>query len=107
MWGLLTAAVVGIFSSIFNIGSSASMIHTDNAPSPKYREEYQYSHFDEGFQTNDESGTIKTARDTSDSSQEPFSVRGVYIPSMPDISARGAQENANDGHDSVTVLSGS
>lgn len=107
MWGLLVAACVGIFSSMFNISAPSSMARYEKGEAPAYRQEYDHSYFEDGFQTNDESGTTKTARDTSDSSQEPFSVRGVYIPSMPDISARGAQENANDGHDSVTVLSGS
>lgn len=102
MWALLVAAVTGIFSSMFNIGTSSSMERYDTAP---VRQEYQYSHFDEGFQTNNESGTTDTVRDASDSSREPSTVRGVYIPSVPDISR--THENANDGHDSVTVLSGS
>ena len=104
MWGLLVAACVGIFSSMFNIGTSASMTRYDDAP--KYREEYQYSHFDDGFQTNDESGTTQTAGNDLQSFSDERKVSGVYIPSMPDISARRTQENANDGHDSVTVLSG-
>ena len=103
MLGLLTAAVIGIFSSMFNIGASASMARYDDAP--KYREEYQYSHFDSGFQTNEESGTTKTAENDLQSSPELRTVSGVYIPSMPDISSARSSENEKDGYDSVTVLS--
>ena len=103
MLGLLTAAVIGIFSSMFNIGASASMTRYDDAP--KYREEYQYSHFDNGFQTNDESGTIKTAGNDLQSLSDERKVSGVYIPSMPDISSARSSENEKDGYDSVTVLS--
>lgn len=104
MWGLLVAACVGIFSSMFNIGTSASMTRYDDAP--KYREEYQYSHFDNGFQTNDESGTTKTSGNDLQSLPDERKVSGVYIPPKIDISSVRSSENVKDGHDSVTVLSG-
>ena len=106
MWGLLVAACVGIFSSMFNIGASASMARYDKGEAPVYRQEYSSSYFDDGFQRNDESGTIRTAGNDLQSHSEPFSVSGVYIPPKTDISSPRSSENVKDGHDSLTVLSG-
>lgn len=105
MLGLLVAACIGIFSSMFNISAPASMARYDKGEAP-YRQEYSSSYFDDGFQTNDESGTIRTAGNDLQSPSEPFSVAGVYIPPKTDISAARSSENVKDGHDSLTVLSG-
>lgn len=105
MWGLLVAACVGIFSSMFNIGAPASMSRYDKDEAP-YRQEYSSSYFDDGFQRNDESGTNETAGNDLQSHSEPFSVAGVYIPPKTDISAARDPENGKNGYDSLTVLSG-
>ncbi len=106
MLGLLTAAIVGIFSSMFNISAPASMARYDKGEAPAYRQEYSSSYFDDGFQRNDESGTIRTAGNDLQSLPDERKVSGVYIPPKTDISSARSSENAKDGHDSVTVLSG-
>lgn len=105
MWGLLIAACVGIFSSMFNVGPSAGMSRYDKDEAPVYRQEYSSSYFDEGFQKNQESGNNNTLGITSESSSETFSVAGVYIPPKTDISAARSSENEKST-DALTVLSG-
>ena len=106
MWSLIIAACVGIFSSMFNISAPASMARYDNDEAPAYRQEYNNSYFESGFQRNDESTTSDIVGNTSESSPETFSVAGVYIPPKTDISSATAPENGKNGYDSLTVLSG-
>ena len=105
MWGLLVAACVGIFSSMFNISAPASMSRYDKDEAP-YRQEYSSSYFDQGFQANTTSSTSDIVGNTSERSVEPFSVAGVYIPPKTDVSSVTASENGKNSYDSLTVLSG-
>ena len=100
MWGLIVAAFLGVFGSMFNTGPSAGMARYD------YREEYDHSYFEDGFQKNQESGNNNTLGITSESSSDERKVSGVYIPPKEDLTTATAPENVKDGHDSLTVLSG-
>ena len=106
MWGLLVAAFVGVFSSMFNLSPSAGMSRYDVSEVPTYRQEYDKSYFDEGFQTNQESGNNKTVGNSLQSSVEPQKVQGVYIYPREDSSSARSSENDKNDTSGMTVLSG-
>lgn len=108
MWGLLIAACVGIFSSMFNINPSAGMSRYDE--SPVYRQEYDHSYFEDGFQANNEPSTKetlgeKTSEITSRSSEtDEKTFSGINIP--VDVSKPSETRKNENSTDALTVLSG-
>jgi len=109
MWGLLVAACVGIFSSMFNISAPASMARYDKDEAPAYRQEYNNSYFESGFQANDESGTQSIIGKSSETALTAPQTNGnsqSYINLPVDVSKpEKAPLNEKEG-DSFTVLSG-
>jgi len=105
MWGLIVAAFVGVFSSMFSLNPSAGMSRYDVTEAPTYRQEYSSSYFDAGFQRNNESTTSEIVGNSLQSSVEPRKVQGVYIYPREDLTTVTGSENIKEG-DSLTVLSG-
>ncbi len=105
MWGLIVAAFFGVFGSMFNIGPSAGMSRYDTAEAPTYRQEYNNSYFEDGFQANNESTTSDIVGNGSQELTDERKVSGVYIPPKEDLTTATAPGNVKEG-DSLTVLSG-
>ena len=104
MWGLLVAAVIGIFGSFGSVfGGSvdeyAGMTQFDTAP-------YTSSYFDDGFQTN---ATSAAATPSQEPEKAVSAVENVTDDNLPlvDVSRPSAApkttDKAEDG-DAVTVL---
>ena len=108
MWGLLIAACMGIFGGLFGIGSpldvaSRGMVHNEN-----YRTEYDESYFSQGFQRNDESGTLSTVgQENTTSEEKPAAAVDPAPRSSVDVSLSSPTEiKGAGGNDGFTVLSG-
>ncbi len=111
IWALLIAAATGIFGGLFGIGPSASMSRYDKDEAPAYRQEYDHSYFEDGFQANDTSAgapnnprDIKTDEPTDDTAArivEPED-RRILTDVSKDLETQQNKENA----DALTVLSG-
>ena len=82
------------------------MARYDKDEAPAYRQEYNNSYFDSGFQANSESTTSEIVGNTSQRLSDERKIAGVYIPSKTDISSARDSENGKNGYDSLTVLSG-
>ena len=110
IWALLVAAVTGIFGGLFGIGTNASMARYDDKEAP-YRQEYDRSYFEDGFQINETSAgapnnprDIKTDEPTADTAAriiEPEDRRPLTDVSM-DLETQQNKESA----DALTVLAG-
>lgn len=114
IWALLIAAATGIFSGLFGIGPSASMSRYDKDEAPAYRQEYDHSYFEDGFQANDTSaGAPINPRDirideptepTNDTRIELEDQRTLTDVSMDSETLQNKQNKENA--DALTVLSG-
>lgn len=113
IWALLIAAATGIFSNFFGIGTSASMARYDKDEAP-YRQEYDHSYFEDGYQINDTSaGAPNNPRDirideptepTNDARIELEDRRILTDVSMDSETLQNKQNKENA--DALTVLSG-
>ena len=103
IWALLVAAVRGIFGGLFGIGTNASMARYDKDEAP-YRQEYDQSYFENGFQANDESGTQSIIGQTED--RPARTISGHIVRAPEDITLQNERtENAAETS-AFTVLSG-
>lgn len=110
IWALLIAAATGIFSGLFGIGPSASMARYDNDEAP-YRQEYDRSYFEDGFQTNETSAgapfnprDIKIDEPTADTNAQQIELEDRRI--LTDVSKDLETQQNKDSADALTVLSG-
>ena len=104
IWALLVAAVSGIFSNFFGIGANASMARYDKDEAPVYRQEYNNSYFEDGFQANDESATRQTIGQT----EEPTArtIPGHIVRAAEDITLQDERTEHAAETSAFTVLSG-
>ncbi len=105
MWGLIVAACIGVFGSMFGLGSPLEI--AAQGMSREYREEYSSSYFESGFQKNQESGTLDVIGQTKE--KENTSQERVFIPKMSqkvDISRDEVITTEQAETDAMTVLSG-
>lgn len=116
IWALLIAAATGIFSGLFGIGPSASMSRYDKDEAPAYRQEYDHSYFEDGFQANDTSaGTPNNPRDiridepteTTDETNARIELEDRRILTDVSMDSETLQNKQNkENADALTVLSG-
>lgn len=115
IWALLIAAATGIFSNFFGIGTSASMARYDKDEAP-YRQEYDHSYFEDGFQSNDTSaGAPNNPRDiridepteTTDETNAQIELedRRTLTDVSMDLKTQQNKQNKENA-DALTVLSG-
>ena len=106
MWGLLVAAVIGIFGSFGSIFGGEQSLEEMATFKDGVDGMYQYSYFDEGFQENATSATAKTPEKPVEDASVPENPSEVDLP-LVDVSRRSTgsktTDKAEDG-DAVTVL---
>ena len=113
IWALLIAAATGIFSGFFGIGANASMSRYDKAETP-YRQEYNHSYFEDGFQSNDTStGAPINPRDiridepTDDTAAARIELEDQRTLTDVSMDSETLQNKQNkESADALTVLSG-
>ncbi len=111
IWALLIAAATGIFSSFFGISAPASMARYDKDETP-YRQEYDRSYFEDGFQSNATSaGAPFNPRDIQIDEPEPTDDTAARIELedrriLTDVSKDLETQQNKDSADALTVLSG-
>lgn len=103
VWALLVAAVTGIFGGLFGIGTNASMARYDDKEAP-YRQEYDQSYFENGFQTNEESATRQTIGQTED--RPARTISGHIVRAPEDITLQNERTENAETTSAFTVLSG-
>lgn len=111
IWALLIAAATGIFSSFFGISAPASMARYDKDEAPAYRQEYDHSYFEDGFQSNDTSaGAPNNPRDIRiDEPTEPTNDARIELEDrriLTDVSKDLETQQNKENADALTVLSG-
>ena len=110
MWGLLVAAFLGVFGSMFGTGSPLQVASRGMVHNSDFRTEYAESYFSDGFQKNDEPSTKetigeKTSEITSRSSEtDEKTFSGINIP--VDVSKPSEARKNENSTDALTVLSG-
>ena len=114
MWGALLAAVIGIFSSMFNITDNG-MIHNDAKSAPVNTaqvETVRESWFDDGMQENEQSGGAPTNPLIYNIKSESADAQSVSIKSDTDETTEIVNVTAatvsqgNESGEVMTVLSG-
>lgn len=114
IWALLIAAATGIFSGLFGIGPSASMARYDKDEAPAYRQEYDHSYFEDGFQSNDTSAgapnnprDIKIDEPTDDTTAAQIELEDRRILTDVSMDSETLQNKQNkENADALTVLAG-